>query len=203
MTGPKSAAIETMTPPRLAGRRRQRRGAGRRCGGCDDSDGMPPRSRSSRATTNGGACSSPPAYKVLRQHGTERPFTSPLNDEKRKGTFACAGCDLPLFCIRDQIRKRHRLAELLPAAAQRGRHLERPLAADRAHRGALPALRRPSRPRVRGRPAADRAALLHQRRRADVRAGGRRRPGLSAAAPGKILPGARRILPGRGRRPFR
>lgn len=39
----------------------------------------------------------PAQYKVLREHGTERPFTSPLNGEKRKGTFACAGCDLPLF----------------------------------------------------------------------------------------------------------
>ncbi len=39
----------------------------------------------------------PAAYKVLRQHGTERPFTSPLDREKRKGTFACAGCELPLF----------------------------------------------------------------------------------------------------------
>jgi len=36
-------------------------------------------------------------YMVLRQHSTERPGTSPLNKEKRKGTFACAGCDLPLF----------------------------------------------------------------------------------------------------------
>ena len=36
-------------------------------------------------------------YAVLREEDTERPFTSPLNDEKRKGTFACAGCDLPLF----------------------------------------------------------------------------------------------------------
>jgi peptide-methionine (R)-S-oxide reductase len=36
-------------------------------------------------------------YVVLRQHGTERPGSSPLNKEKRKGTFACAGCDLPLF----------------------------------------------------------------------------------------------------------
>ncbi|WIG50029.1 MAG: Peptide-methionine (R)-S-oxide reductase MsrB [Afipia sp.] len=36
-------------------------------------------------------------YNVLREAGTERPFTSPLNNEKRKGTFACAGCDLPLF----------------------------------------------------------------------------------------------------------
>ena len=40
---------------------------------------------------------SPAQFNVLRQHGTERPFTSPLNNEKRKGTFACAGCDLPLF----------------------------------------------------------------------------------------------------------
>jgi peptide-methionine (R)-S-oxide reductase len=39
----------------------------------------------------------PATYKVMRQHGTERPFTSPLNNEKRKGTFACAACELPLF----------------------------------------------------------------------------------------------------------
>jgi peptide-methionine (R)-S-oxide reductase len=36
-------------------------------------------------------------FNVLREEGTERPFTSPLNNEKRKGTFVCAGCDLPLF----------------------------------------------------------------------------------------------------------
>jgi peptide-methionine (R)-S-oxide reductase len=36
-------------------------------------------------------------YMILRQQGTERPGSSPLNKEKRKGTFACAGCDLPLF----------------------------------------------------------------------------------------------------------
>ena len=39
----------------------------------------------------------PAAYKVLRQQGTERPFSSALNSEHRKGTFSCAGCDLPLF----------------------------------------------------------------------------------------------------------
>ena len=39
----------------------------------------------------------PAQYGVLRDHGTERAFTSPLNDEKRRGTFYCAGCDLPLF----------------------------------------------------------------------------------------------------------
>lgn len=36
-------------------------------------------------------------YRVLRHHSTERPFTSPLNHEKRAGTFACAGCGRPLF----------------------------------------------------------------------------------------------------------
>jgi peptide-methionine (R)-S-oxide reductase len=39
----------------------------------------------------------PDQYHVLRQHGTEKPYSSPLNGEKRKGTFACAACDLPLF----------------------------------------------------------------------------------------------------------
>lgn len=39
----------------------------------------------------------PEAYNVLREHGTERPFTSPLNEEKRAGVFICAGCGKPLF----------------------------------------------------------------------------------------------------------
>jgi peptide-methionine (R)-S-oxide reductase len=36
-------------------------------------------------------------FAVLRLAATERPYTSPLDKEKREGTFACAGCDLPLF----------------------------------------------------------------------------------------------------------
>ena len=39
----------------------------------------------------------PLAYEVLRHEATERPFTSPLLNEHRKGVFACLGCDLPLF----------------------------------------------------------------------------------------------------------
>ena len=39
----------------------------------------------------------PEQFRVLRKHGTERAGTSPLNNEKRKGVFHCAGCDLPLF----------------------------------------------------------------------------------------------------------
>lgn len=40
---------------------------------------------------------SPDAYAVLRQGATERPFSSPLEHEAARGTFHCAGCDLPLY----------------------------------------------------------------------------------------------------------
>jgi peptide-methionine (R)-S-oxide reductase len=43
------------------------------------------------------AALSPEAFRVLRQHGTERPGTSPLNAEKRRGRFLCGGCGTPLF----------------------------------------------------------------------------------------------------------
>jgi peptide-methionine (R)-S-oxide reductase len=39
----------------------------------------------------------PEAYYVLREHGTERAGTSPLDREKRTGTFVCAGCGQPVF----------------------------------------------------------------------------------------------------------
>ncbi len=39
----------------------------------------------------------PEQFKVLRKHGTERAGTSPLNAEKRRGTFACAGCGQPVY----------------------------------------------------------------------------------------------------------
>ena len=40
---------------------------------------------------------SPESYYILREEGTERAFSSPLNNEKRKGTFYCAGCNQALF----------------------------------------------------------------------------------------------------------
>ncbi len=40
---------------------------------------------------------SPAAYDVLRQQGTEAPWSSPLEYEHRKGIYSCAGCDLPLY----------------------------------------------------------------------------------------------------------
>ena len=40
---------------------------------------------------------SPASFGVLREEDTERPYSSPLNDEHRHGTFICMGCELPLF----------------------------------------------------------------------------------------------------------
>lgn len=44
----------------------------------------------------------PEQYRVTRKHGTERAFTSPLNDEKRAGTFTCVCCGEPLFGSTDK-----------------------------------------------------------------------------------------------------
>ena len=41
----------------------------------------------------------PAQYYILREEGTERPFSSPLNNEKHAGVFHCAACDLPLLLL--------------------------------------------------------------------------------------------------------
>lgn len=48
----------------------------------------------------------PEQYAVLRQEGTERPFSSPLDNEKREGVFACAGCSLDLFSSKTKFESR-------------------------------------------------------------------------------------------------
>ena len=70
---------------------------------------------------------------------------------------------------RPQVRKRHRLAELLRAARGIHRHHHRSRLRHDAHGSALQPLRRPSRSRLRGRPAADGTAVLHQRHRVEFR----------------------------------
>ncbi len=55
-----------------------------------------------------------------------RPGSSPLNHEKRKGTFACAGCDLPLFSSETKYESGTGWPSFYAAAAERGRHHDRP-----------------------------------------------------------------------------
>ena len=60
----------------------------------------------------------PDQYAVLRQQGTERAFTSPLDHEKRSGTFVVRGLRQRAVLVEDEVRQRHRLAELLEAAGR-------------------------------------------------------------------------------------
>src|SRR5690242_982139 len=80
--------------------------------------------------------------------------------------------------VRHEIRKRHRLAELLAAVGERGRDIDGQFLLHDADRGALPPLWRPSRARVRRRSEADWPALLHEWRRDEIRAGGVWRAGV-------------------------
>ena len=103
-------------------------------------------SRSSRATTNGEKSADAHAVSCAARARHRAAGTRARSTRRNaKASFACAGCDLPLFASETKYRKRHRLAELLPAAAERGRHRRRSLAVHAAHRSALPPLRRPSR----------------------------------------------------------
>ena len=110
-------------------------------------------------------------FYVLRKHGTERAGTSPLNKEKRKGIFACAGCDKPLFSSDTKFESGTGWPSFLQAAGGRSGNHHRPFVVHDAHRGALRALSWPSRPRIRRRPEADRPALLHERHGVEIHAG--------------------------------
>ena len=113
----------------------------------------------------------PAQFDVLRRHATELPGSSALDHEKREGTFACAGCDLPLFSSATKFDSGTGWPSFyrpLPGAVEtdRGSHLIYD-----AHRSALPPLWRPSWTRLRRWPAAHRVALLHERCRLEVHAG--------------------------------
>ncbi len=111
----------------------------------------------------------PTQFAVLREEGTERPFTSPLNNEKRKGTFVCAGCDLPFFDSKTKYDSGTGWPSFYDVIPGPRRNDDRSQAHHGAHRVSLRALRRTSGPRVRRRTEAHGAALLQQRRRAEVR----------------------------------
>ena len=113
----------------------------------------------------------PAQYQVLRHEATERPGSSALLREHRKGVFVCAGCELPLFKSETKFESGTGWPSFWsPDRRHRGRQIRLEFG-DGANRSALPALRRPSRPRLQRRPAADRPALLHERRRLEIHTG--------------------------------
>lgn len=65
--------------------------------GCRDATAAQEKFEVSMSDAQWKAKLSPAAYQVLRHEDTERPFSSPLNDEHRAGIFSCAGCALPAF----------------------------------------------------------------------------------------------------------
>ena len=104
----------------------------------------------------------PQRYHILREGGTERAFTSPLNKEHRRGTFVCAGCALPLFASATKFDSGTGWPSFYRPLKGAVVDQVRPHPRHGPDRGAVRPLRRSSRPCLRRRPAADRPALLHE-----------------------------------------
>ena len=114
---------------------------------------------------------SPEQYEVLRRQGTERPFTGKYVHIKDDGIYHCAGCGAELFSSDTKFESGTGWPSFYePAVAENVETREDQEPGHDAHRGAVQALRRSPRPRVRRRPGADRLALLHQLVRAGPRA---------------------------------
>ncbi len=112
-------------------------------------------------------------YRVLRREGTESPFSSALNAEKRRGVFRCVACDLPLFSSSTKFDSGTgwpSFFETLPGAFGFSDRLQVDPA---AHRVSLHALRGTPWTCFRRRPCADRQALLQQRGLPEIRTGER------------------------------
>jgi peptide-methionine (R)-S-oxide reductase len=89
----------------------------------------------------------PAQYQVLRHKATEPADSSPLLHEHRKSVFACAGCELPLFKSETKFDSGTGWPSFWSPIEGAG-HQNQPEFLDAAHRGALPALRRASWPRL-------------------------------------------------------
>ncbi len=114
----------------------------------------------------------PEQYEVLRQHGTERPFTGKYVNVKDDGMYVCAGCGAELFSSDTKFESGTGWPSFYePAVADNVEVREDRSLRHGPDRGPVPPLRRPPRTRVRRRPAADRAAVLHELVRARARAG--------------------------------
>ena len=144
----------------------------------------------------------PEQFRVARGKGTERAFCGTLLDNKRQGVYACVCCGLPLFASSGKFHSGHRLAQLFPARGRRERdHFRRSRPRHGPNRDSLRPLRRPPRPRLRGRSTAHRPALLRQLRIAGLHRRGRacppRRPRRRfASRAGGLKHGKRRPSPG-------
>ena len=154
----------------------------------------------------------PEAYRITQKAGTEPAFCGNLLDNHKDGVYVCVVCGLPLFSSQHKFNSGTGWPSFYqpvrPAAhRQEGGHL----AVHGPNRGSLRPLRLPPRPRVRGRPAADRRAPLPELGRAEVLREGRaaaarepagkrrRRRGNDRAALGENRGGVlrRRVLLGR------
>src|ERR1051325_8017411 len=137
----------------------------------------------------------PEQYQVTRGKGTERPFCGTLLDNKREGVYACVcgGLGPSALRLERKIQSRHRLADLLSADRTRKRENRRRSEPRHGARGdPLYPVRRPPGPRLRGRPGADRSALLREFGVPHVHRGGgagparRSRRGVTALPNGRL-----------------
>ena len=109
----------------------------------------------------------PEQFHVARQRGTERPFSSPLNREKRPGLFKCVCCGASLFSSSTKFDSG--TAQLPGARRQRrGDKTRGALVADAPDRGPLRIVRCASRPRLSRWPPTDGSTLLPKRLRVEL-----------------------------------
>ena len=107
-------------------------------------------------------------FAVLRESGTERPFSSSLLKEKRSGTFACAGCARLLFSSNTKYDSHTGWPSFwAPLTGAVSEQSDNSLGMPRNRRELQP-VRRSSRPRLQRRTETDGLALLHERRRHEV-----------------------------------
>ncbi len=105
----------------------------------------------------------PMQYAVLREKATERPFSGEYEHEQRPGTYVCAGCGQTLFESDAKFDSGCGWPSFTQPATESHVDEERDITHGMSRTEVLLLkLQRPSRPRVRGRPGADRPALLHQ-----------------------------------------